>query len=187
MKVTSLVRHVLTVALFFGVSVSSPVSAQIQSRPRENKLDSAVRASLKGNAPTQRVIITTTPATRASIVRALRAHGDSVRRIHGVIGAVSAEVHSADVEELEQNPSIQRISADSPVRASGSFLRFPARLPAPWLDSSVRTAVGLKPGSPTGSSVRVAIIDSGIAPIANLSGRIDGFYDFTNGGFATPP
>ena len=45
------------------------------------------------------------------------------------------------------------------------------------------------PQAPTGASIGVAIIDSGIAPIADFAGRITAFYDFTNGqgGVATTP
>ena len=41
----------------------------------------------------------------------------------------------------------------------------------------------------TGSSIGVAIIDSGIAPNADFAGRITAFYDFTNGqdGVAAAP
>ena len=45
----------------------------------------------------------------------------------------------------------------------------------------------MTPAAPAGSSVRVAILDSGIAPLANLYGRIDQFYDFTKGGIAAAP
>ena len=41
--------------------------------------------------------------------------------------------------------------------------------------------------SDTGSNVGIAIVDSGIAPTADLTGRISAFYDFTRGGVAAAP
>jgi subtilisin family serine protease len=62
---------------------------------------------------------------------------------------------------------------------------------APAALTSLRETLGLPSVAPTTefSSVGVAIIDSGIAPNADFSGRITGFYDFTNnrGGAAVAP
>ena len=41
--------------------------------------------------------------------------------------------------------------------------------------------------TPTGAGIGVAVIDSGIAPSADFSNRIVGFFDFTNGAKSTAP
>ena len=50
----------------------------------------------------------------------------------------------------------------------------------------LRKTLGVLPVS-NGNGVGVAIIDSGIAPVGDLYGRIAAFYDFTRGGIATTP
>ncbi len=148
-----------------------------------------MRASLASTVNLKRVIISVAADAQAALVASLKAHGDVVRNVHRLVGAVSAEVHSSDVRALARNSSIRGISADGVVRAHGAtvFLRPPSVSSPPTLVSTVRRSVGLTPAAPTGGSVRVAILDSGIAPLANLNGRIDRFYDFTKGGAAAAP
>src|SRR4030095_9013892 len=51
----------------------------------------------------------------------------------------------------------------------------------------LRDTLGLGNVSQTGKGVTVAVIDSGISPSLDFSGRIKAFYDFTQGGIATAP
>ena len=145
-----------------GIAQPALVAAQGGTAPPDRKIDSALRASLAGDAPTQHVIISVGSDARLALIRSLKAHGDVIKSVHQFVGAVSAEVHSGDIETLSRNPSITGISADGKVRANGSIgLRPPVVPPAPWLASAARTAVGLTSESPTGGSVRVAILDRG--------------------------
>jgi len=64
-----------------------------------------------------------------------------------------------------------------------------ASAPAVPATSTLRQTLGLSqvPSSatPTGFAIGVAVVDSGIAPNSDFTGRITGFYDFTRGGVAT--
>jgi subtilisin family serine protease len=173
----------LSALIFVGLS---PAALLAQTPSEEAKIDSALKSAGSGK---QRVIITVRPEGRVSLLQALQAHGDAIKREHRVVNAVTAEVHGEDVRRLAQRATVTGISVDSPVAATGAtVVKAPVPPgPTPWQASAVRTAVGIAPGAPAGSSVRVAVIDSGIAPLANLFGRIDGFYDFTQGGGAVAP
>ena len=77
---------------------------------------------------------------------------------------------------------VESISLDAEIRASQA-------LPVPGtLESAaaIRGTLGLTTEW-TGAGVGVALIDSGIEPSADFGGRIQGFYDFTQGGVATAP
>src|SRR5207344_1879296 len=95
----------------------------------------------------------------------------------------------ADVEAFARRKGVKAISLDGPVRAQ----QLPDPDPSPVRTTTLRETLGLPtvadPLAPTGSSIGVAIIDSGIAPNADFAGRITAFYDFTNGsgGVATAP
>ena len=121
MTVTSYLRRLLTVVAFIG-SVVWPllVAAQDGSATDDRKIDSALRASLASDAATQRVIISVASDAQASLVSSLTAHGDVVKNVHRLVGAVSAEVHSGDVRALARYASITGISSDGLVRANGS-------------------------------------------------------------------
>src|SRR5207244_12170875 len=47
--------------------------------------------------------------------------------------------------------------------------------------SQLRDQLGFTDSDPTGNGIGVAVIDSGIAAVPDLAGRISAFYDFTNG------
>ena len=60
---------------------------------------------------------------------------------------------------------------------------------APAAPGSLRQTLGLPHSAtsttPSGEGITVAVVDSGIAPLADL--RISAFYDFTHGGIPTAP
>ena len=152
-------------------------------------------------AATQHVIITVDDAAMRDAIRAsLKAHGDVIESEHPLIGAFAAEVHSADVDLLANHPAVHAVSANARVSAgaskqSGSSDSFAPALSsesAGSLTSTLRETLGLVkvPTSTTlvgGSGIGIALIDSGIAPNANFTGKITGFFDFTRGGIPTTP
>src|ERR1700704_3494466 len=113
MTVTSFVRRMLTMVSFACV-VAYPLLVAAQERPTndDRKIDSALRAALTSDAPTQRVIISVRSDDQASLVASLSAHGDVVKNVNRLVGAVTAEVHSGDVRALAHNSSIAGISSD---------------------------------------------------------------------------
>jgi len=166
-----------------------------------DKVDRALRAALKTNAATQSVILTLNPGCRATTRRALERHGDAVRSEHEVINAIAARIHSIDIDALAQSGCVKAVSADADVHAVGTtldsasaVLDASAALQPNTRANTLRDTLGL-PHSvslpmasvPTGTGVTAAIIDSGIQPNADFSGRIVGFWDFTKGGAAAAP
>jgi serine protease AprX len=161
-----------------------------------SKVDRSLRASLRKGANAQRVIVMTAPGHKGDIKKALQGHGDLVSdETDG--DALSAIVHSEDVDELAKHPWVQSVSADAVVRAFGAgqgWRRVAPPLTAAQIKPSpasvtvptniLRQTLGLNnvatPGG-DGDGVVVALIDSGLSPNADLPlSRIAGFYDFTN-------
>ena len=190
-RVCSLVLAALLV--FIGAG-----SAKAQDSLSSSKVDRSLRASLRKGAGAQRVIVMTTPGHRGDIRKALESHGDVVSdETDG--DALSAVVHSEDVNELAKHPWVQSVSADATVRAFGAGRRSkwneapfsdvqiqPLQASVPAASTNVlRQTLGLDnvaaSGGVDGQGVVVALIDSGLSPNPDLPlSRIAGFYDFTN-------
>jgi serine protease AprX len=176
----------------------------VAQSPRSKKVDRAVQESLATGAATQHVIVTVDdPAVRTAIRDSLKSHGDVIESDHPLIGAFSAEIHSADVNLLANHPGVHAVSANARVSAGGAeqattYASTDCLAPAltsgsvETLTSTLRETLGLVkfPTSTTltgDSGIGVALIDSGIAPSSNFTGKITGFYDFTRGGIPTTP
>jgi serine protease AprX len=180
--------------------LAAPLASAQDSNPGR-KIDKALKESLRKGGRTQRVIITVAPGCRANMLGALRQHGDVIKSEHPLINALSAEAHSEDVEELAKHPCVTAVAADADVYADGAKPTVArGRKPraststvqsAPATPNVLRETLGLPrvaTSDANGSTgVGVVIIDSGIAPVADFTGRIVGFYDFTRGGVATRP
>jgi serine protease AprX len=173
-----------TRGFFAALILALASSARAQTAPQ--KIDRALHDALQAGPARQHVIITVKPGHRAEIRRALESHGDVVTFEHPLIDALTAEVHGEDVAELGRHPWILSVSLDAIVRAGAASARSTAS------DATiVRESLGLtqtdESHGPNGSSVVVAVVDSGIAPVADLANRIVGFYDFTRGGIPSAP
>src|SRR5919197_6543069 len=145
------------------------------------KLDVYLRHAIErdGDERTERVIIQVDPAAARSIEAVLNARGEKPLRYHPGIGAFT--VRSKHLLALANHPGIKSISIDAPLEAlqTTSLTPFPAM-------GIVRDSVSVS-GTWTGAGVGVAIIDSGIEPSADFTGRISAFYDFTRGGGVAVP
>ena len=164
-----------------------------------DKVDSALRAALTTNAPAQPVIISVNPGCRPNIRQALEQHGDAIRAEHTLIDAVSARVHSSDIDALAKSACVKSVAIDATVHASattaqlsGAVLDASATLQTTTTINTLRDTLGLphtaaqNTSFPTGAGgLGAAIIDSGIQPNSDFTGRITGFWDFTRGGIAT--
>jgi serine protease AprX len=164
------------VATFGLALVATPVLAQ----GSQGKLDLALRNDTGDGV--RRVIIRTRPGTRALIRRALSAHGDRVQAEHPSIDAITADVHAEDLLALAADSSIESISSDAEVGALAAPIKDlkPARGIAEH-NSLLRTTLGLEATAPDGAGIGVAIVDSGITPMASFDSRITAFFDFTDG------
>jgi serine protease AprX len=188
--------------------VCAPTGAAGDERKASRKIDRALRESLSKRSRTQDVIVTLVPGCEAYMGDALRQHGDVVRAEHPIISAVSVKAHTEDIEELAVSPCVKAIAADVDVYAaddddsdnersnrssrsrSRSRSRENSRSSQP--SNTLREAVGLRAVASRSDDddderrgVGVVIIDSGITPTSEFSGRIRAFYDFTRGGVAS--
>ena len=173
----------LSTLVFAALAFATPSFAQSAS----GRLDRALHDALESGARRVHVIITVKPGYRSEIRRALESHGDVVGSEHPLVNALAADVHSEDLAELGRHPWIESVSIDAVVHAGAA----PGRGAGSGPESSLREILGLpaiaESHGPTGSTVRVAIVDSGIAPTVDFASRIAGFYDFTKGGIPAPP
>jgi serine protease AprX len=189
-----------TIAALAAVLAFTGPLAAAQKNNASGKVDRALRGGVREGRATQHVIITLAPGCRASVLDALRKHGDAIKSEHPLINALSAETHTEDVEELAASPCVQTIASDAAVHADGASIRKGARgqsaSDAPGSSASplhnvLRETLGLTPvatSDANGSTgIGVVIVDSGIAPSGDFTGRITGFYDFTRGGVSTAP
>jgi serine protease AprX len=150
----------------------------------------------------QPVIITVTPGHENDVIDTLRKHGGRVRSQHPSINGVAADINGSDVADLAKHGAVT-ITRDhdvhlSAVSTGGAISTVKAIDPnAPQLNpavSTLRLTLGLSAGSAAnlgagiinGAGVRVAIIDSGIAPGADFQGRIIGWKDYTASHAAAP-
>jgi hypothetical protein len=177
------------------------ISATRADAAGAQKVDLALESALKGGAPTHHVIISVNPGCRAGVRQALEKHGDVIQNEYPAIDAVSAEIHAGDVDAYASSGCVKAVSADALVYAVGiqgnettSAVLDNARGSAsiPSLKSTLRDTMGLPHYAaldrivPTGATgITTAIIDSGIQPNGDFTGRITGFWDFTRGGVAT--
>jgi serine protease AprX len=139
------------------------------------KLDAALQA--RGSADGDHdVIVRIRDGAKDGVRRRVEGHGNKVRKDHSIVNALSVRVDSDGLAALASDPDVESISLDADVA--------PDAVTSTYTDTSsvvsdVKRMLALGNWF-TGSTVTVAVIDSGIAPTADFSGRILGTYDFTN-------
>ena len=139
-----------------------------------------------GSSEKVRVILRSDGSDVGGLLQSLKSKGVKVRRTHGRNGDVSLEISGKDLGWLEELQGVDSVSSDAPVApapfttqavfGSGALAKGQAKNA-----SQLRTDLGLTDADATGVGAGIAIIDSGIAPVADLASRITAFYDFTNG------
>ena len=164
-------------------SILSPVktlTCSVSALSSSPKLDAALQSWTRdGAAGSQRVIITARPGLLGAVRTLLTTRiGAALGELTG-IGAIIAEVSSADLGLLVCDSSVSSVSLDAVVRPTGEVT---ADVPY-----SLRATLGLTEQAPAGNGIGVAVIDSGIASSRDFDNRIVAFYDFTNGARATAP
>ena len=124
-------------------------------------------ASAGGELP---VIVGYRPSTdRVGHVCALE--GVNVRRHYRMLPLVAMRVSAVGLRRLEEDPAVDRIWPDLPVRALLDQAVPHLHVPSLWFDGH------------TGRGVRIAIVDTGIDPNhPGLAGRVAGAADFTGEG-----
>lgn len=164
-------------------SLLQPVVNTVCSLPllsTSPKVDAAVQKWTRdGGIGQLRVIASAEPGLLGLVTNLLAAKGlEPLGELVG-INAVVADVDVGALSALSCSTAVSSISLDAVVR--------PTSEPGAVASYSLRTTLGLPDNAATGRGIGVAIVDSGIADVAELQGRIAGFYDFTNGVRAVPP
>ena len=186
-------------ATLTALAVTVPAWAAKGQNPE--KVDRALAGALK-SGKAQKIIITTQPGERENVKKALAARGkNKFKAEHASLDLLVGEFSVEDVLELAKSKKIKALSLDEPVYGqqltsltgnlansdsvvADSLTSLSSSLGS--VTTTLRQTLGLSAvasgwNAPKGSGIGVAVIDSGIASSANFSGRITGFYDFTNG------
>ena len=122
-----------------------------------------------------------------------RRHGRVVQE-HRLIAAMTAVVAREDILDLASDPDVLSVSADADVTAASWTSKKSTSTSTSSYSGDYTTASTLKQSLGvqdwvSGSSVTVAVIDSGIQSSSDFTGRLLGMYDFTpgrNGAAVTP-
>lgn len=161
--------------------------AFVEAGPRRPhaKFDREVSEAV-GSSSDSDVIVRYRPGTQARVLRRLGSQQVSIRRRHGSLNAVALRTDADGLKKLALDANVIGISADAKVRAHQD----------PWsafgtlalLDvQQLRSTLGIAKAPIGGRGVGIAVIDSGIAPVADLASHIVAFRDFTNGGVEAYP
>ena len=170
-------RKPVFVAILLALCAPGLAIAGPQGSPgRQGKLDKAIRQNLKSGVSVQQVIVRAVPGQEATVRNLLSSTAKLVAE-HPLIGAYTAEMDAATLQELVASDSVAGASLDAVVQALGHT----AGASKSALPYTLRATLGLDDGSVTGDGVGVAIIDSGIVNDRAFGGRIARFYDFTRG------
>ena len=157
-----------------ALALCTPAAAAPSSGGRSPaKLDQALRDH-GSSGQSQAVIVTVRHEAKAGLRKRLEAQGHKVRKAHGIVNALSVRVDGHGLRALLQDPDVQYISTDADVAPSGGGSN------SEPVVSSLQKALAMGNWF-AGSTLTIAVIDSGIAPTADFTGRIIGTYDFTNG------
>jgi serine protease AprX len=136
-------------------------------------------AALAANAPTvpartasgpvRAVIVRADPdglaAARASVLRAGGTVGRSLPVVNGFVAVVPVEAES----RLRDAAGVTAVIEDAPMRPWAASAKAAATTPTTTL-ADVRDAIGAARSGATGAGVGVAVIDTGMVPVAALAG-----------------
>jgi len=138
-------------------------------------LDAALRSHQSFDGTTT-VIVTVRDGADEDVKKRVEGHGSKNKIVnrHRSINAMSVRVDQDGLATLANDPDVESVSIDADVTASAT------------IDDGSSVVSDLKKKLAlgnwfTGSTVTIAVIDSGIAPTADSSGRIIGTFDFTGG------
>jgi len=159
----------------WGAVIALSVLVPAASASASGKLLNVDRLLQDGSSQSpQRVIIRVKPAGKDRVKKKLPNRGRGPVE-HKIISALSAELDARQIAALSSDPDVLSVSADADVTASA--------ITSSFYDSNssvLKNSLGLQ-DSFTGSSVTVAVIDSGIQTSTDFGNRIVGVYDFTGG------
>ncbi len=150
-------------------------------------MDRQVRAAHDAGQPA-RVIIKYRAGAGTALRQRLHARGLTPNRHHRRVAAFSVTLGSGELRRWASDPDVTGISADAVIVSHGEGGSPWSTLTGVATDAqSLRRTLGLPAVARGGRGVGVAVIDSGIAPMPDLAGRITAFFDFTADGIPAFP
>lgn len=169
-------RALLALTLLAGIG-PTPVFAQ------RGKLDDHLQRLAKTKSGTNRVdvIVKVRGDSLGQVADKMRRRGDKIRSSHPSVEALAAEVRRDGLAALAADPAVERVSLDAPVTPFGRPQKARKSYKAPTAPAVnvLRETLGLTDVAYSGWGIGVAIIDSGIQPLADFDTRITAFRDFT--------
>jgi serine protease AprX len=142
-------------------------TSNAQAAGRRAHISDDLRGQLAAGNPTDIDVILT--GTHAGVEAIAARHGLRVRR-HLKTGAV-VEVPAGRLSTLAEDPEVDQLSGDHPVRATLAVATAAIGADQAWAGDVVAGV--------TGHRVGVAVIDSGVANVPALGGRLVARLDFT--------
>jgi serine protease AprX len=172
------------------------------------KADNAVEAKVQNNQ-SARVIVRYKPEYRTLVTTYVKSKTNTVNAEIRGANVVAATLSASAIKLVAAQSAVLTMSLDSQVKSSallGLTVEPVVQPLEPVLEPVLEPALPLLPENPfytfpsydgqalratlgvlpqnSGNGVGVAIVDSGIAPTADIAGRITAFYDFTGTGSA---
>ena len=155
------------------------------------KTDRLLQENTSSGSP-RTVIIRTRPGAKDRVKKRLPNRRSGPQE-HQIIGGLSADMDSKEIAALSSDPDVLSVSADAEVNASAVTTSPATAAASVNLNQTGTTSVlkrwlGVQDWF-SGSSLTVAVIDSGIQNGPDFDGRIVGAYDFTTnqGAVASAP
>jgi serine protease AprX len=157
-----------------GLSVAAPAAT---AAPRPAGLDRGL--STTGHA-TAKVVVTGRDGSAAAVRAAvLRAGGTAVRSLP-IINGVSASVPTSSLKALAASAGVAAVTADRAIQlTSADWDDTVSASPYAWTSQAASTwnQAGNK-----GAGIGVAVLDTGVAPVGDLAGRVMNGPDFSGEG-----
>ena len=168
------------------VALQAPVMFAVKSGPTRTKkptIDLEIeQLEQTSSSDTVHVLVQTSGDIKV-LAAELRTKGIKVRRQLLESGTFAIDISANDLLWLEGLDGVDSISVDAAVYSAPlsaeSLLSYGGGSGTVKKASDLRAQLGLTDSDPTGNGIGVAIVDSGIAPVSDLSSRIAAFYDFT--------
>lgn len=179
----------LVVALLAAIAAVAPVDAARRQPKARASMDLQVQADHDARRG-QRVIIRYRAGAGDRLRQRLAVGGNRVEGHQRRGRTLAARIKPGDLTRLALDADVVGISVDARVTVAQGLRVLSARTVKSRTGrdaQALRRTLGL-PATPAGGrGIGVAIIDSGIAPVPDIAGRITAFYDFTRGGVPAAP
>lgn len=149
------------------------------------RTDKAIRLGTAPAAGTVRVMVRTKGSLNSRALRLqLAQSGAKLGRTFARAGLQVIDATPAQLAALAADRNVLSISPDSPTGSTNASLDVNAT--SIGVPEVTRMANSLGAGAFNGQGVTVAVLDSGIAPVGDLAGKILAFKDFVNGNDSVP-